>query len=151
MQRGRQWERATLLPTLLMTTYSEQTQGLVFLLFAISPSFWHEQNAFSLCLSSPSFRDSIMMVTGEPSHSSEQKELKLGSGVHVFLTHLFSLNIELFFYFFFQPEMNPFSREKPKPHPVLAQLCRRGHWQGGKCLRALGNTRVPANVLCRRC
>lgn len=43
---------------------------------------------------------SITVMAGEPSRSSappQQNQLKLGRGARVFLTHLFSLNIDLFF------------------------------------------------------
>ena len=55
-QRGRRWERAILLPDLLLTTYLEQTRGMIFLRFVILPSSWHEQSAFSQRLGSPSTR-----------------------------------------------------------------------------------------------
>ena len=58
------------------------------------------------------------------SHPPKQKQLKLGSGAHVFLTRLFSLNIEVVFFCFSAGNKSLQQREAQTPScfgPALSQ------------------------------
>lgn len=102
------------LPTLQVTPCSEKAPGVGLPPLCNFSSFLFPLPWLSLC------RDSTTVSAGEPARARAT-----GTGVGSdFLATPFPIKHRVLFC---QPELKPCSREEPKAHPVVAQLCHRGH------------------------